>query len=125
MFGAEPRLTHGARRAPVVRRELLLFLLATVATALATWPLAAELFTFDRLADQTLDDHVYWWDFWWTHRALVVQHVSPLFCPDVVREALTFDRALIPHALIPIGLAAADPVRRPRRPLSELIVDWR
>ncbi len=50
---------------------------------------------------------------------------APLFCPGVVREALGLDRALIPHALIPIGKAAAEPVRRPRRPLAELIVDWR
>jgi coenzyme F420-0:L-glutamate ligase / coenzyme F420-1:gamma-L-glutamate ligase len=49
---------------------------------------------------------------------------APLFCPDVVRAALDLDPMLIPHALIPIGYAAADPVRRPRRPLEELLV-WR
>jgi hypothetical protein len=27
-----------------------------------------------------------------------------------------------PHALIPVGYAAADPVRRERRPLDELVV---
>ena len=66
-----------------LRRELLLFALATFATLLATWPLASELVSFTRLADPTLDDHVYSWDFWWTHQALLVRHVSPLFCPDV------------------------------------------
>jgi PPOX class probable F420-dependent enzyme len=50
---------------------------------------------------------------------------APLFCEDVVRASLGLDAALIPQALIPIGYAAADPVRRPRRPLDELIVDWR
>jgi len=32
---------------------------------------------------------------------------------------------LIPQALIPVGCAAKDPVRRPRLPLERLIVDWR
>ena len=49
---------------------------------------------------------------------------APLFCPDVVRETLGLDPALEPHALIAVGYAAADPVRRPRLPLDELIVDW-
>jgi coenzyme F420-0:L-glutamate ligase/coenzyme F420-1:gamma-L-glutamate ligase len=49
---------------------------------------------------------------------------APLFCPDVVREALDLDQSLVPHALIPIGYAAADPNRRPRKPLEELVV-WR
>jgi coenzyme F420-0:L-glutamate ligase/coenzyme F420-1:gamma-L-glutamate ligase len=47
---------------------------------------------------------------------------APLFCPSVVAAALGLDPALIPHALITLGYAARDPVRRPRRPLSELIV---
>lgn len=47
---------------------------------------------------------------------------APLFCPEVVVTALDLDPALIPHALITIGYAAADPQRRPRRPLNELIV---
>ena len=47
---------------------------------------------------------------------------APLFCPEVVVEALGLDPALIPHALITLGYAAKDPVRRPRRPLGELIV---
>jgi coenzyme F420-0:L-glutamate ligase/coenzyme F420-1:gamma-L-glutamate ligase len=47
---------------------------------------------------------------------------APLFCPEVVCEALGLDTKLIPHALITLGYAAADPKRRARRPLSELIV---
>jgi coenzyme F420-0:L-glutamate ligase/coenzyme F420-1:gamma-L-glutamate ligase len=34
------------------------------------------------------------------------------------------DPELNPHALIAVGYAAADPVRRPRLPLDDLIVDW-
>ena len=47
---------------------------------------------------------------------------APLFCPEVVCEALELDRRLIPHALITVGYAAADPLRRERLPLSTLIV---
>lgn len=47
---------------------------------------------------------------------------APLFCPEVVVAALDLDPALTPHALITLGYAAADPVRRPRKPLDELIV---
>jgi F420 biosynthesis protein FbiB-like protein len=49
---------------------------------------------------------------------------APLFCPEVVRDALDLDVALIPQALLPVGYAAKDPVRRPRLPLDRLIVDW-
>lgn len=49
---------------------------------------------------------------------------APLFAPDVVRAALDLDPALEPQALIPVGHAAKDPVRRPRRPLDDLIVAW-
>ena len=49
---------------------------------------------------------------------------APLFCPEVVQEALALDPALSPHALIAVGYAAADPVRRPRMALDELIADW-
>jgi coenzyme F420-0:L-glutamate ligase/coenzyme F420-1:gamma-L-glutamate ligase len=49
---------------------------------------------------------------------------APLFCPEIVRDALRLDAALIPHALIPVGKAAADPVRRPRLPIDDLIVSW-
>ena len=47
---------------------------------------------------------------------------APLFCPEVVCEALDLDRHLIPHALITVGYAAADPQRRERLPLENLIV---
>jgi coenzyme F420-0:L-glutamate ligase / coenzyme F420-1:gamma-L-glutamate ligase len=49
---------------------------------------------------------------------------APLFCPDVVQAALGLNPSLDPHALIAVGYAASDPVRRPRLPLDELIVDW-
>jgi coenzyme F420-0:L-glutamate ligase / coenzyme F420-1:gamma-L-glutamate ligase len=47
---------------------------------------------------------------------------APLFCPEVVCEALKLDTRLIPHALITLGYAAADPQRRERLPLDTLIV---
>jgi F420 biosynthesis protein FbiB-like protein len=47
---------------------------------------------------------------------------APLFCQGTVRAALGLDEALMPHALIPLGYAARDPVRRPRRPLDELVI---
>ena len=49
---------------------------------------------------------------------------APLFCPEVVVAALDLDPALIPHALLTFGYAARDPVRRPRKPLDELIVKY-
>lgn len=49
---------------------------------------------------------------------------APLFCPDVVRRSLGLAEALDPHALIAVGFAAKDPVRRPRLPLDDLIVGW-
>lgn len=45
---------------------------------------------------------------------------APLFCPEVVVGALALDPALIPHALITLGYAAAAPMRRERRALDEL-----
>jgi coenzyme F420-0:L-glutamate ligase/coenzyme F420-1:gamma-L-glutamate ligase len=47
---------------------------------------------------------------------------APLFCPEVVCQALDLDTRLIPQALITVGYAAADPHRRERLPLSSLIV---
>lgn len=47
---------------------------------------------------------------------------APLFCPEVVVAALDLDEALVPHALIALGHAAADPKRRPRRSRDTLIV---
>lgn len=49
---------------------------------------------------------------------------APLFCQDAVRAALGLDATLHPHALITLGYAAQDPVRRSRRPLDELVVQW-
>jgi coenzyme F420-0:L-glutamate ligase/coenzyme F420-1:gamma-L-glutamate ligase len=49
---------------------------------------------------------------------------APLFCPEVVCTALALDTRLIPHALITLGYAAADPQRRERLPLSDLIVRY-
>ena len=49
---------------------------------------------------------------------------APLFCPEIVCEALDLDTRLIPQALITLGYAAADPQRRERLPLSTLIVHF-
>ncbi len=46
---------------------------------------------------------------------------APLFCPEVVIDALDLDTHLIPQAMIIVGYAAADPKRRDRLPLSTLI----
>ena len=46
---------------------------------------------------------------------------APLFCPEVVVETLGLDPLLTPHGLLAIGHAAADPRRRPRRPLATLV----
>ena len=47
---------------------------------------------------------------------------APLFCPEIVCEALNLDTRLIPQALITLGYASADPQRRMRLPLDTLIV---
>jgi coenzyme F420-0:L-glutamate ligase / coenzyme F420-1:gamma-L-glutamate ligase len=47
---------------------------------------------------------------------------APLFCPEIVVEALALDPLLTPHALLAMGHAAADPKRRPRRPSGVMIV---
>jgi F420 biosynthesis protein FbiB-like protein len=49
---------------------------------------------------------------------------APLFCPEVVCQALDLDPHLIPHAMITLGYAAADPKRRERRPLQSLVVHF-
>ncbi|HET8912276.1 MAG TPA: nitroreductase family protein [Ktedonobacteraceae bacterium] len=49
---------------------------------------------------------------------------APLFCPEIVVEALDLDPHLIPQALITLGYAAADPKRRGRLPLDKLIVQF-
>jgi coenzyme F420-0:L-glutamate ligase/coenzyme F420-1:gamma-L-glutamate ligase len=49
---------------------------------------------------------------------------APLFAPDVVRQSLGLSAELIPQAILPVGKAAADPTRRPRLPVDELIAIW-
>ncbi len=49
---------------------------------------------------------------------------APLFCPEVVCDALGLDTRLIPQALLTIGYAATDPKRRERLPLESLIVHF-
>jgi coenzyme F420-0:L-glutamate ligase / coenzyme F420-1:gamma-L-glutamate ligase len=49
---------------------------------------------------------------------------APLFCPDIVRDTLDLGATLHPHAMAPVGVAAKDPVRPPRRLLDELVVSW-
>lgn len=46
---------------------------------------------------------------------------APLFCPEIVCSVLGLSPTLIPHALLTFGYPAKDPVRRPRRPLDDLI----
>ncbi|MDQ4003825.1 MAG: TIGR03668 family PPOX class F420-dependent oxidoreductase [Actinomycetota bacterium] len=48
---------------------------------------------------------------------------APLFCPEKVTEALGLDPRLIPHALLTLGYAKGDPLRRrSRKSLAELVV---
>ena len=91
-------------------REFLLFALATAVAIVVTWPLAGELFALTRLADKTLDDHVYWWDFWWLHEALLVRHVDPLFCPLLFHPhgaSLAASPFALPYGLLSLPLQAA------------------
>lgn len=50
---------------------------------------------------------------------------APLFCPEVVRESLGLKPGLVPHAMIPVGFAAREPVRKPRRTTADLIAGWK
>jgi nitroreductase len=47
---------------------------------------------------------------------------APLFCPDAVRQALDLAPTLHPHALLTLGYAAQEPMRRERLPLADLII---
>lgn len=49
---------------------------------------------------------------------------APLFCPDVVRETLGLPVGTIPQALIPVGRASKEPVRRERVAPEDLIAAW-
>lgn len=46
---------------------------------------------------------------------------APLFCQSIVQRALELPDDWLPQAILPLGHAAADPQRRPRRPLDELV----
>ena len=48
---------------------------------------------------------------------------APLFCPEIVRDALGLSADLHPHALIPMGLPAKDQFLA-EGALEELIVAW-
>lgn len=49
---------------------------------------------------------------------------APLFCPDVVSDALGLAPGLSPQAIITVGYAAQDPQRRGRFPVSALIARY-
>jgi nitroreductase len=49
---------------------------------------------------------------------------APLFCPEIVRDALDLVPGLVPHALIQLGWAAQDPRRHERLPPEALIVKY-
>jgi PPOX class probable F420-dependent enzyme len=49
---------------------------------------------------------------------------APLFCPDVVRDALGIATNLQPQAILTLGYATSTPRRRLRLPLDELIVRY-
>jgi coenzyme F420-0:L-glutamate ligase/coenzyme F420-1:gamma-L-glutamate ligase len=46
---------------------------------------------------------------------------APVFCPDVVRDALGLPAELIPHALLTIGYGARPPPERERPRLDEIV----
>ena len=49
---------------------------------------------------------------------------APLFCPEIVCQALDLDPALTPHALITLGYLGREPKRREHRPIEKLIARW-
>ncbi len=99
--GAASAIAGSSVRARI-GRELLFVLFALAAAAVASWPLLLHLGPGDRLADRTLDDHVYWWDFWWIRESLLIRHVDPLTCPDVF---VPHGAALVASPLaLPLGL---------------------
>jgi coenzyme F420-0:L-glutamate ligase/coenzyme F420-1:gamma-L-glutamate ligase len=46
---------------------------------------------------------------------------APVFCSEVVRDALGIDAALIPHAIVTIGYAVQPPRDRPRPDLAQIV----
>jgi F420 biosynthesis protein FbiB-like protein len=49
---------------------------------------------------------------------------APLFCPEIVCQALELDAALIPQAAITLGYLGREPKRREHRPVEALIARW-
>jgi F420 biosynthesis protein FbiB-like protein len=49
---------------------------------------------------------------------------APLFCPEIVCQALELDPALTPHAAITLGYLGREPKRREHRPMEALIARW-
>ncbi len=49
---------------------------------------------------------------------------APLFCPEIVCQALDLDPALTPHAVITLGYLGREPRRREHRPIEALIARW-
>jgi coenzyme F420-0:L-glutamate ligase/coenzyme F420-1:gamma-L-glutamate ligase len=47
---------------------------------------------------------------------------APLFCPDIVRNALHLEPTDIPQALIPVGKLDTAPKRRVKRPFHQLTI---
>jgi F420 biosynthesis protein FbiB-like protein len=49
---------------------------------------------------------------------------APLFCPEIVRDALELTPPLVPQAIITLGWAAQEPKRRGRLPVEALIARY-
>ena len=47
---------------------------------------------------------------------------APLFCPEVVRDALELPPDVIPQALITLGYPALEPPLREKKPLGEIVL---
>jgi coenzyme F420-0:L-glutamate ligase/coenzyme F420-1:gamma-L-glutamate ligase len=46
---------------------------------------------------------------------------APVFCSDVVRDALGLDNGLVPHAIVTIGYPVQPPKDRPRPALDQIV----
>jgi len=49
---------------------------------------------------------------------------APVFCPEVVRDALDLGAELIPHALLTIGYGARPPPERERPGIEQIVTLW-
>jgi hypothetical protein len=47
---------------------------------------------------------------------------APVFCSEVVRDALALDKRLVPHAIVTIGYPARPPRARERPSLDQILV---